>query len=220
MAITEQEGENYTLKGNKGLFQREVKDIQSLNFWRAFFAEFIGTFIACFYTISYGRHNPAVEQPTDLFVLAVGTAFIIAALINTLANVSGGHINPALSIGFLAAGQITVLRFIFYVLSQCSASVAAVLVLKTLTPLEKHGDIGLILPGNDVTSVQALIVEFLITFTLLFGTFAFIDENRTDGTSPAPLFVGFIVAANILCALSRAAEDGHITRNQLESNHF
>ncbi|KAH3701586.1 aquaporin AQPAe.a-like [Dreissena polymorpha] len=200
MATTEQPDFNETYNGLLGIFKREIIDFKSLNFWRALFSEFVGTFIACFYTISFGLYDPDNEKLPDSIVLAVGTSFIVAALGNTLANVSGGHINPSVSLGFLVDGQITVLRFIFYSISQCSASVVAVLLVKKLTPQDLHGNLGLHIPGSDVTPVQALLVEFLITFVLLFGTFAFIDKNRTDVTSPAALYVGLIAGANTLCA--------------------
>lgn len=181
--------------------QRELQDIKSINFWRAFFAEFIGTFILCFYTIAYGLYNPETDDPTTLVTGAVGTAFLVSALINALAHVSGGHINPILSIGFLAPGKITVLRFACYTVSQCCASVAATLIIKEITPPEMHGNLGLILPGENVTHVQALFAEFIISFLLLFGVFAFIDEDRPDNTNPAPFFVGMVVGANIICAV-------------------
>ncbi|XP_052805914.1 uncharacterized protein LOC128235198 [Mya arenaria] len=178
---------------------RELKDVKSLNFWRAFFAEYVGTFLLCFYTILYGLYNPDTHDPTTLLAGAIGTAFIVGCLINSLVNVSGGHINPVLSIGFLAAGQLTLIRFLCYVVSQCCASITAVLVIRELVPAEMHGNLGLILPGEGITSGQALVMEFFISFMLLFGTFAFIDEERTDNTTPVPIYVGMIVASNILC---------------------
>lgn len=182
--------------------ERERKDISSSNFWRAVFAEFLGTYILIFWAVGMGRYDPEKESAPDLLLIAIGTGFTVACLINALVNVSGGHVNPALSIAFLIRGEITCLKFIFCVIVQCLASTCAVMTLCQLVPPEKHGDLGLLLPGPGVNSFQALIAEFWITFCLLFVINAFIDEKRSDVRDPIPFYVGMIVAANILFTVS------------------
>ena len=187
---------------NLTFFQRQVKDVSQVNFWRAFFAEFIGTFILCLYTIGYGTALPEDSLPPDMLGFAICSGFIVAVLIISLLTVSGGHINPGISIGFLVNGKITLIRFIFYTISQCLSSVAAVLVIKFVSPEEMHGHLGLLLPGPGVTPIQAAVVEFIISFVLLFATFALIDEDRSDHTGPVTLFLGFVVAGNVYWAVS------------------
>lgn len=182
--------------------ERELKDIKSLNFWRAVAAEYMGTLMLCLWSIGCGVHHSDDDSPPDIFTIAIGTGFVVATLINTLINVSGGHVNPALSIGFLVLGKITCLRFLFFVITQCLACLSAVGILKQLVPPEMVGLPGLISPGTGVTGLQAFVFEFLITFLLLFAVAAYIDSRREDDMSPAPMYVGLLVASNIIFAVS------------------
>lgn len=181
---------------------RQMKDLTSINFWRAFFAEFLGTFMLCLYTIGYGTIMPEDPMPPDMLGFAVCSGFLVAVLIITFLTVSGGHVNPGITIGFFVNGHITLVRFIFYTISQCLSSVAAVLVIRWVTPEEMHGHLGLLLPGPGVTPVQAVVVEFIISFLLLFATFALIDGDRKDNTAPVTIFLGFVVAGNVFFAVS------------------
>lgn len=187
---------------NVSFVQRQINDLSSINFWRAFFGEFVGTFVLCLYTIGYGTFRADDPMKPDMLGFAVLSGFIVAVMIISLLTVSGGHINPGITIGFFVNGHITLARFIFYTISQCASSVAATLVIKWTTPEDMHGHLGLLLPGPGVTPAQALVTEFLISFTLLFATFALIDDERKDHTGPVTMFLGFVVAGNVYYAVS------------------
>lgn len=188
---------------------REITDIKTWNFWRAVFAEYIGTMILCLWSIGSGLYLPTYSPP-DVLTTALSTGFIVAVLINSLLNVSGGHVNPAVSIGFLVTQRITCLRFIIYVIAQCFAGVTAVGIISRLFPHEMLGTLGLILPSEGVTPLQACSAEFLLTFFLLFGIFALTDDKRGDNVAPVPIYVGLIVVANIIFAVSFSSFLGSI----------
>lgn len=187
---------------NVSFIQRQLNELSSINFWRAVLGEFVGTFFLCLYTIGYGTMLPDDPLPPDMLGFALCSGFIIAVLIISFLSSSGGHVNPAISIGFLVNGKITLIRFLLFTVSQSLSSIAAVLVIKAITPEDYHGHLGLLLPGRGITPVQAVVVEFIITFVLLFGTFSLIDEDREDNTAPLVLYVGFIVAGNVYFAVS------------------
>ena len=71
-----------------------------------------------------------------------------------------------------------------------------------MTPESKIGNLGLLLPPPDVTSEQALMAEFMITFLLLFCIIAMVDKGRTDVSGSIPFIVGLIVCVNIFYAVS------------------
>ncbi|XP_060604527.1 aquaporin AQPAe.a-like [Ruditapes philippinarum] len=184
----------------ESIFDREIKDIKSFNFWRAVIAEYIGTLILFQWSIGSSLHDPEDQSPPDPLIGAICTGFVVAVVINSLLNVSGGHVNPAVSIGFLVLGKITFIRFIFYVCAQCLAGLSAVAILSKLTPEGMIGLPALISPAPGVTNVQAFFIEFSIDFFLLFSIAALIDDKRPDDTSPTPFYVGLIVVGNILFA--------------------
>ncbi|XP_045207085.2 aquaporin AQPAn.G-like [Mercenaria mercenaria] len=192
------ESENPSSKPKK-FFDRDIQDIKSLNFWRAVFAEYVGTWILFQWTIGSALHYPDEDaSPPDILTAALCTGFVVAVVINALLNVSGGHLNPAVSIGFLVLRKITCLRFVFYVIAQCLACLSAIAILNQMTPQDMVGLPALISPAAGVTNVQAFFFEFCIAFFLLFAIAAFIDGKRKDDTSPAPFYVGLIVVGNIL----------------------
>jgi len=108
-----------------GGIQGNIKDLKSCKLWRSVVAEFIGTMvlvaIGCGTCI--GEAWESVTNPTMVQIsLAFGLA--VATVVWSIGHVSGGHINPAVTCGMLVARKITVVRAIFYVLSQSIGAVA------------------------------------------------------------------------------------------------
>lgn len=77
-----------------------------------YLAEFLGTLFLVYVIVATG--NP----------LAVGAALALAILMT--ANISGGHINPAVTIAMAAAGKIDVNEIIPYVLAQVFGALVAI----------------------------------------------------------------------------------------------
>lgn len=94
-------------------------------------AEFIGTFalvlIGCGTAVIAGMG----EGPTAVDILGIATAFglTIVAMAYGIGQVSGCHINPAVSLGVLVAGRMSVSDFITYVIAQVLGAIAGAAVL-------------------------------------------------------------------------------------------
>eukprot|EP00105_Crassostrea_gigas_P024763 XP_011445129.1 PREDICTED: aquaporin-4 isoform X2 [Crassostrea gigas] len=179
------------------LFQREVKDVKSLDLWRACLAEFLGTGLLCFMAVGAGL-APEGSPPVSSVHIALEAGFFIAAIITTLNTVSGGHVNPAISLGFLLTGHIGLVRCFLYITSQTVGAIAGCGLLLALTPENlQQGSFGVIAPGPNVTATQALGAEVVITFLLDFSTFSFVDNGRHDLSGSVPFIIGIIVSLNI-----------------------
>lgn len=179
------------------LIAREVNDVKSLDLWRACLAEFLGTGLLVFLSVGAGL-SPEGSPPVSSVHIALEAGFFIAAIITTLNTVSGGHVNPAISLGFLFTGHIGFLRFLLYITSQFIGGIAGCALLKALTPENLHqGSFGVISPGQNVTASQAFGAEVVITFLLDFSTFSFVDSGRHDMSGSVPLMIGIIVVLNI-----------------------
>lgn len=94
-------------------FAKERMDIFSLDLYRACAAEFLGVLLLTFFAV-----GTAVSNPGDATAASLEAGFFIGCAIRILSTVSGGHVNPAISVGFVFLGQITVIRFIFYCVMQ------------------------------------------------------------------------------------------------------
>ncbi|KAJ7225052.1 hypothetical protein O6H91_Y463800 [Diphasiastrum complanatum] len=101
---------------------------------RAALAEFIATFLFVFAgvgsAIAYGKLLPGDLTPAGLVAIALAHGIALFVVIAATANVSGGHVNPAVTFGLALGGHITILRGALYWIAQLLGSTAASLVLK------------------------------------------------------------------------------------------
>ncbi|XP_065181857.1 uncharacterized protein LOC135812412 [Sycon ciliatum] len=96
---------------------------------RACGAEFMATLLFVLVGVTAVRGNE-VNEGVNVLPVALAHGFMIFLLVAMTANVSGGHINPAVSLGVFLAGEISFVRFILYFLFQLlGATVGAALAL-------------------------------------------------------------------------------------------
>ncbi|KAI4348116.1 hypothetical protein L6164_008876 [Bauhinia variegata] len=105
---------------------------------RAAFAEFFSMLIFVFAGEGSGMaYNKLTDNgpatPAGLIVASLSHAFSLSVAVSVGANISGGHVNPAVTFGAFIGGNITLLRVILYWIAQLLGSVAACLLLKYAT---------------------------------------------------------------------------------------
>ncbi|KAM3226059.1 hypothetical protein ACQJBY_058632 [Aegilops geniculata] len=110
---------------------------------RAYVAEFIATLLFVFAgvgsAIAYGKlTDDGALDPAGLVAIAIAHAFALFVGVAIAANISGGHLNPAVTFGLAVGGHITILTGIFYWVAQLLGSTAACFLLKFVT----HGKVG------------------------------------------------------------------------------
>src|SRR5579872_5248885 len=112
---------------------------------RPLIAEFIGTFALVF----AGTGAIVINDVSGGTVTHVGIAFtfglIVLAMIYALGDVSGCHLNPAVSLGFFVARRFEGRLVVPYIASQCVGAILASLVLRFLFP--SHANLGATLPA-------------------------------------------------------------------------
>jgi aquaporin Z len=127
-------------------------------------AEFFGTF--CLVLVGTGAI--VVNDVSGGGVTPVGVALcfglVVLAMILSVGDVSGSHINPAVTCGLCAAGWFPAAHVIPYVVSQCVGAIAASGLLRLLFP--QHATLGATLPSG--SEPQAFCVEVLLTAILMF----------------------------------------------------
>ena len=105
---------------------------------RAALAEFISTLIFVFAGSGSGMaFNKLTDNgsttPAGLVAAALAHAFALFVAVSVGANISGGHVNPAVTFGAFVGGNITLLRGILYWIAQLLGSTVACLLLKFAT---------------------------------------------------------------------------------------
>ncbi len=169
---------------------------------KALIAEFVGTFALIFIGVSSIATNyitrSGTTSPIDLVAIALAHGFVIAVMVSATAAVSGGHLNPAVTFGALLTGKIDTKNAVGYVIFQCLGGIFAASIVKLSIPLEALQAIGMGTPalGKDITPFMGLVMEFTMTFFLVFVIFG----TAIDGRAPkvGGLFIGLTVALDIL----------------------
>ena len=69
----------------------------------------------------------------SLFFVAMAHALVVGVMISAAMQISGGHLNPAVTLGLCVGGHITVIRSLLYFADQCLASAMACIILKFLS---------------------------------------------------------------------------------------
>ncbi len=144
-------------------------------------AEAIGTFFLVF-TVGQTVVAPGAGQFAPL---AIG--FVLAIMIYATGHVSGGHLNPAVTLGVYLRGKATATELIGYWIVQVFAGVLAALVVRMLK--------GSIPPAlNALPAAPAFLAEFLFTFALVFVVLNVATAKGTEGNS----FYGFAIGGTVL----------------------
>ncbi|XP_074563767.1 aquaporin TIP1-2 [Curcuma longa] len=168
---------------------------------KAALAEFISTLIFVFAGEGSGMaFNKLTDDgsttPAGLVAASLAHGFALFVAVSVSANISGGHVNPAVTFGAFLGGNISMLRGILYWIAQCLGSVAACLLLKFATGGLETSAFSL---SAGVSSWNALVLEIVMTFGLVYTVYATaVDPKKGNLGVIAPIAIGFIVGANIL----------------------
>lgn len=136
------------------------------------------------------------STPEGLVAAALAHAFALFVAVSVSANISGGHVNPAVTFGAFLGGNITFVRSILYWIAQLLGSVVACLLLKFATGNMETTAFGL---SSGVSPWNALVFEIVMTFGLVYTVYATaVDPKKGNLGIIAPIAIGFIVGANIL----------------------
>lgn len=105
---------------------------------KAYLSEFIATLIFVFAgvgsAIAFGKiTSDAALDPAGLVAIAVAHAFALFVGVSVAANISGGHLNPAVTLGLAVGGNITLITGFLYWVAQCLGSTVACLLLVFVT---------------------------------------------------------------------------------------
>src|ERR1700761_5987559 len=128
------------------------------------FAEFIGTFSLVF----AGTGAIVINDVSGGSITHVGIALtfglIVLAMIYTVGDISGAHLNPAVTSAFWLSGRFAGRQVLPYILAQCFGAIVASGTLHFLFPT--HAGLGATLPtGSDI---QSFVLELILTLILMF----------------------------------------------------
>lgn len=163
-------------------------------------AEFLGPFALVF----AGVGAILLTRGQDIVAIALAHGLAIGLMIMAVGHISGGHFNPAVTIAMLATGRISVDRAVIYIVAQLLGGVAAAGALTLVYP--DLGDFGrnvaginngVPAPGPGFTVTNALVMEIILTFFLVFVIFGVAVDPRTPRIVSG-LVIGLTISMDIL----------------------
>jgi len=149
--------------------------------------EFIGTFFLVF-TIGMTVIAPGAGAMAPL---AIGT--VLAVMIFAGGHISGGHFNPAVTLGVFLRGKCPAADVVPYWIAQLAAAAVAAMTVKYLKPDNVLATLVLDLAQKKPAIGPALLVEFIFTFALVWVVLNAATAKGTAGNSFYGLAIGFTV---------------------------
>jgi aquaporin Z len=127
--------------------------------------------------------------------IAMTFGLIVLAMIYAVGDISGAHLNPAVSIAFYAAGRLTPTNLLPYIGSQIAGAFAASAILKCLFPVDQT--LGATLPAG--APGQSFVLEAILTFILMFVILSVSTGVNEKGIT-AGIAVGSVIALEAMFA--------------------
>jgi MIP family channel proteins len=167
------------------------------NVGKRYAAEFFGTLMFVFLSAGAGvaiaSLSPSVGY-VGIFAGAVATGIALALAISATMGVSGGHINPAVTVAMFSVGRIKLGEAAGYIISQVVGAVIGAALLWVLFPAAVGAAVqwGTPTASASIGSIQAIAIEAILTFFLVFAVFSTAVDER------APKIAGFGVGLVVM----------------------
>src|SRR5580704_605050 len=168
------------------------------------FAEFIGTFALIFFSIGAicaDQYLRTAGQPAiGILGIALAYGLAYAIMVSAVGHISGGHLNPAVTIGFWVTRRLSTLQALFYWIAQLAGAVAATYALIAIVPetVWSSAGRGVMLLASDFTRLHAMILESVMTFFLVLVFFATFVDARGALNKVSAFAIGVTVSAGVL----------------------
>jgi aquaporin NIP len=160
---------------------------------KKFGAELFGTFAVVFAGTGAIITNDLSGGAVTHVGISLTFGLIVLAMIYAVGEVSGAHLNPAVTLGFWVAGRFQGRLVLPYILSQCAGALLASLLLLLIFP--HHPTLGRTDPAS--TATQAFLLELVLTLILMFVILSVSTDAKEKGMI-AGVAVGAVIALEAL----------------------
>ena len=150
---------------------------------KKYLAEFIGTFVLVFFACGTAAAI-GCDGPNYLAV-AIVFGLVIVAMAYSIGNVSGCHINPAVSIAMLISGKMTVADFIGYLVAQFIGGIAGAAAMIPFLGSDCGFGANALFEGS---IAKSFVIEIILTFVFVLAILGV--TSKTENSNVAGLVIG------------------------------
>jgi MIP family channel proteins len=164
-------------------------------------AEFVGTFALIFIGVGVIANHSNLNNNAGLLAVALAHGLTIAVMVSATGAISGGHLNPAVTLGLLVGQKMDAKTSVAYWISQLAGAVIAAGMVALLlgspdTPGKELVFKGTPAVGKGATAIQTIGIEAVLTFFLVFVVYGSAVDQRAPKIGG--LAIGLTVALDIL----------------------
>jgi aquaporin Z len=158
-------------------------------------AEYLGTFALVFAGTGAITINDISHGAITHVGIALTFGLVVLAMIYTFGDVSGAHLNPAVTLGFSVSGRFPLPLVLPYIGAQAFGAVTASAILRFLFP--SHATLGATLPSG--SEMQSFVLEMILTFLLMLVILNVSTGAKEKGIT-AGIAVGAVIALEAMFA--------------------
>lgn len=157
-----------------------------MNAIKKYLAEFIGTFVLVLFACGTAAVvGCSAEHGGGYLLTALAFGLVIVAMAYSIGNISGCHINPAVSIAMLVSGKLSAKDFLGYVAAQVLGAIAGAAVLMLLVGKDSGLGANALYNGSIWLS---LLVEVILTFVFVLAILGV--TSKTENTAVSGIVIG------------------------------
>ena len=162
-------------------------------------AEFVGTFALIFVGAGSIATAAGVRDPS-LVGIALAHGLTIAVMVSAVGHISGGHFNPAVTLGFLVTRRMAPAIAGAYWVAQLAGAVVGAALLKVIFPdqLTDQTRLGATVLAEGINPLRGVLLEAVLTALLVWVIFATAADPRGTFKSIAGLAIGLTITLDIL----------------------
>jgi MIP family channel proteins len=167
-------------------------------------AEFIGTFTLVVFAAGSICADQYLTKSgaagIGLMGIAVAQGLAIAIMVTAVGHISGGHLNPAVTIGFWVTKRLSTIQCIAYWIAQLAGGTAAAYLVSAIVSESVWRPVSLGAPdlAPDFTRMHGMALEAVLTFFLVFVFFATAADNKGAFNKIAGFAIGLTITMDIL----------------------
>ena len=154
-------------------------------------AEFLGTLGMVFCGCGAMTINEVYPNSIGHIGVAITWGLIVMSMIYAFGEISGAHLNPAVTVGFAVSKKFKLNKVVPYLLAQLAGALFAIIILKFLFPESQF--LGSTIPVENFNPVQTFIMEFLLTFLLML-----VIINVSTGSKEVGVMAGIAIGSVVL----------------------